>query len=119
MVCSSPQTTRGRSLTPSRGYWLTPLYLIGKVYAKDRSDVYQLMQALAGAGFGPHDEFSIPRPAAYLPALQLLLQERVQGRPATESFLSDNQSECTAAAERSARWLAKFHAMAPRIGPSF
>ena len=93
--------------------------LIGKVYAKDRSDVYQLMEEIRRAGFGPYDEFSIPRPTAYLPTLQLLLQERVEGRPTTESFLSDNESERTAAAERCARWLAKFHAMAPRMGPSF
>ena len=95
------------------------LTLIGKVYAKDRADVYQVMQELAGAGFGPHDEFSVPRPIAYLPTLLLLLQERADGRPATESFSSDHESECTAAAERCARWLAQFHAIAPRMGPSF
>ena len=93
--------------------------LIGKVYAKDRSDVYQLMQELRGAGFGPSDEFSIPRPIAYLPALQLLLLEKVHGRPAMESLLSDNESERTAVAERCARWLAQFHAVAPRMAPSF
>jgi aminoglycoside phosphotransferase (APT) family kinase protein len=95
------------------------LNLIGKVYAHDRSDVYQLMEEVGRAGFGPHDEFSIPRPTAYLPMLQLLLQERVDGQPATESFLSDHESEGTAVAERCARWLAQFHAIAPRIGPRF
>src|SRR5881396_3832298 len=72
------------------------LTLIGKVYAKDRSDVYRVTEAIRRAGFAPHEEFSIPRPIAYLPALQLLLQERVNGRPATESLLSDNESERTA-----------------------
>jgi aminoglycoside phosphotransferase (APT) family kinase protein len=95
------------------------LNLIGKVYATDRKDVYQLMEEVERAGFGHHDEFSIPRPTAYLPTLQLLLQERVDGQPATESFLSDQESECTAVAERCARWLAQFHAMAPRMGTTF
>jgi len=95
------------------------LTLIGKVYAKDRSDVYQLMQELMGAGFGPQDEFSIPRPIAYLPALQLLLQGRVEGQPATESFLSDSESERTQAAQRCAHWLARFHTIGPRMGTSF
>lgn len=91
--------------------------LIGKVYAKDRSDVHRVMEEIRRAGFGPHAEFSIPQPTAYLPALQLLLQEKVEGRPATESFLSDDESERTAAAERCARWLSKFHAMTLGIGP--
>ena len=93
--------------------------LIGKVYAKDRSDIHQLMEEISRAGFGPCEEFSIPQPTAYLPALHLLLQERVEGRPAKESFLSDNESERTAAAERCARWLARFHAIAPRMEPIF
>src|SRR2546426_7039917 len=91
------------------------LTLIGKVYAKDRADVYQLMQELMGAGFGPDAEFSIPRPITYLPALQLLLQERVAGHPATKSFFSDSESERTQAAERCARWLARFHSIGPRM----
>jgi len=95
------------------------LTLIGKVYAKDRSDVYQLMKDLTGAGFDSYHELSIPRPITYLPALQLLLQERVEGRPATELFFSDSESERTQAADRCARWLARFHAVAPRMGPSF
>jgi aminoglycoside phosphotransferase (APT) family kinase protein len=95
------------------------LSLIGKVYARDRSDVYRVMEEIRRAGLGPHEEFSIPQPTAYLPALQLLLQEKVQGRPATESFLSNDQSERATAAERCASWLAEFHAVAPRIGPGF
>jgi aminoglycoside phosphotransferase (APT) family kinase protein len=94
------------------------LSLIGKVYANDRSDVYHVMEEVGRTGFGPHDEFSVPRPTAYLPALQLLLQEKVEGRPATGSLLSAHEAERTAAAERCARWLARFHAMAPRMGPS-
>ncbi len=94
------------------------LCLIGKAYAKDRFDVYRLMEEISSAGFGPCEGLSIPQPAAYLQALQLLLQEKVEGRPATESFLSNNECERVAAAERCARWLAKFHALAHRVGAS-
>ena len=95
------------------------LGLIGKVYAKDRSDVYEVMEEISRAGFGPSEEFCIPQPTAYLPSLQFLLQQKVEGRPATESFLSADESEREAAAERCARWLARFHAIAPPMGPSF
>jgi aminoglycoside phosphotransferase (APT) family kinase protein len=93
------------------------LGLIGKVYAKDRSDVYRLMEKLRRAGFGAHQECSIPQPTAYLPALHLLLQEKVEGRPATDSLLSNDEAEAANAAERCAKWLAAFHATAPRMGP--
>ena len=93
--------------------------LIGKVYAKNRSDVYRVMDELRRAGLGPHEAFSIPQPTAYLEALQLLLQERVAGRPATESLLCDDECERARTAQRCATWLAKFHAVAPRIGPRF
>jgi aminoglycoside phosphotransferase (APT) family kinase protein len=95
------------------------LALIGKVYAKDRSDVYKVMEEISRAGFGPSEEFRIPQPTAYLQSLQLLLQQKVEGRPATESFLSDDESDREAAAERCAHWLARFHAIAPPLGPSF
>jgi aminoglycoside phosphotransferase (APT) family kinase protein len=91
---------------------------MGKVYARDRSDVYRLMEGVRRAGWGPDEEFSIPQPIAYLQELQLLLQEKVEGQAATEWFLSDDESERTAAAERCARWLAKFHAIAPGMAPS-
>src|SRR2546422_10751351 len=93
--------------------------LIGKVYAKNRSDVYRVMDELRRAGLGPHEAFSIPQPTAYLEALQLLLQERVAGRPATESLLCDDECERARTAQRCATWLAKFHAVAPRVGPRF
>jgi len=95
------------------------LSLTGKVYAKDRSDVYKVMEEISRAGFGPSEGFCIPQPTAYLQSLQLLLQQKVEGRPATESFLSDNESERRVAAERCAHWLARFHAIAPPVGPSF
>jgi aminoglycoside phosphotransferase (APT) family kinase protein len=91
-------------------------HLIGKVYAKDRSHVYRLMQELQRAGFGPHERFSIPEPLAYFQPLHLMWQEKVEGRPATEWFLSEDASEPTAAAERCAEWLASFHVLGLREG---
>jgi aminoglycoside phosphotransferase (APT) family kinase protein len=80
--------------------------------------VYKVMEEISRAGFGRSEEFCIPQPTAYLQSLQLLLQEKVEGRPATESFLSDDESEREVAAERCAHWLARFHAIAPPMGPS-
>ncbi len=91
--------------------------LIGKVYASDRADVYRVMEELRRGGFGPEDEFSIPEPLAYIPELRLLLQERVHGPRAKEIFLTADERGRAEAAVRSARWLARFHAVAPRSGP--
>ena len=93
--------------------------LIGKVYAEDRPDVYEAMDALRKAGFGPDDEFSIPQPLAYLPALRLLVQEHVHGTAAKAIFLADVERNRTLAAERSALWLARFQAVAPQSGPVY
>ena len=90
--------------------------VIGKVYATDRPDVYDVMEGLARAGFGPEAEFSIPRPIAYLPSLRLLLQERVEGMPAQKTFKLGDDRERAVAAERCARWLARFHTVAPPLG---
>jgi aminoglycoside phosphotransferase (APT) family kinase protein len=95
------------------------LSAIGKVYAKDRWDVYEAMDAIHRDGPGPRAEFSIPRPLAYVASLRLLLQEKIEGRPATESFLSADESKRAGAAERCGRWLAAFHAAAPTSGTRF
>ena len=39
-------------------------FLIGKVYHRDRLDVFQAMEKIQQAGFGPHEEFSIPQPSS-------------------------------------------------------
>jgi aminoglycoside phosphotransferase (APT) family kinase protein len=96
-----------------------PQSWIGKVYAADRADVYHTMDAMTRAGFGPDAEFSIPEPLAYIPALRCLLQENVAGRPATDLFLSDDERDRLRMSERCARWLARFHTLAPRSGPVF
>src|SRR2546430_2054162 len=91
-------------------------FAIGKVYATDRPDVFRAMQEIERAGFERENEFSIPKPLAYVPSLRLLLQEKVQGPRAKHVFLVGNESERTRASLRCARWLAKFHAAGPRSG---
>jgi aminoglycoside phosphotransferase (APT) family kinase protein len=90
---------------------------IGKVYRKDHSDVFDAMEQIQRAGFGPEDEYAIPSPHVYLPSLLFLLQERVSGQNAKEVFRTGDAESRARAAQRSARWLARFHARAPRIGP--
>jgi len=92
-------------------------FLIGKVYHRDRFDVFQAMEKIQQAGFGPHEEFSIPQPLAYVPSLRLLLQEKVEGPVAKEIFRTGDEQSRVAAGERCARWLARFHAVAPKAGP--
>ncbi len=93
--------------------------LIGKVYAEDRSDVYQVMQEIRRAGFGLEEEFAIPRPVAFLAPLRLLLYEKALGTRATVFIVNPNDSDRVPATERCARWLARFHALAPRSGRVF
>jgi hypothetical protein len=115
----------GKRCTVRIGLWTTSGRhdLIGKVYAEDRPDVYEAMDALRKAGLGPDDEFSIPQPLAYLPALRLLVQEHVYGTAAKAIFLADVERRSDlgpiVAAERSALWLARFQAVAPQSGPVF
>ncbi|TME86078.1 MAG: hypothetical protein E6I44_14355 [Chloroflexi bacterium] len=90
--------------------------LIGKVYDTDRDDVFQAMERVRLAGFGPEDEFSIPQPLAYLPSLRLIVQEKVEGSRAKEIFTTGDEQSRAEVAERCARWLARFHAVAPKVG---
>ena len=87
--------------------------VIAKVHTDDRSDVFRTMAAVRDAGFGPMAECSIPQPLRYLPSLHVLLEEKVPGTQATEIFLHGAPHERAAAAERCARWVTQFHAMAP------
>ena len=93
--------------------------LIGKVYASDGSEIFEAMRRISGVGFGPDAEFSIPQPVAYLTAQRLLLQEKVHGRLAKEIFVKGNECERAVAAERCAKWLARFHVITPKSGPVF
>jgi aminoglycoside phosphotransferase (APT) family kinase protein len=91
--------------------------LIGKVYAEDASDIFQAMERIRQAGFGPEQEYSIPEPVAYLAELRLLMQEKVEGRLAKDVFLEGDEEDRAIAADQCARWLARFHAAAPKAGP--
>jgi len=89
--------------------------VIAKVYLTDRSDLFQSMDAVRGAGFGPEAEV-LDSPTPRLRALRArLLVEKVPGRSSKEIFLRGNADEHRTAAERSGRWLARFHAAAPKI----
>lgn len=94
-------------------------YVIGKVYRDDRPDIFQAMERIQQAGFGPDEEFSIPRPLAYLSSLHLFLQEKVEGPLAKEIFKVGNEQSREAAAKRCALWLARFHEFGPKAGPVF
>jgi hypothetical protein len=93
--------------------------LIGKVQATDRSDVHRVLDGIRQAGFGPVDEFAIPQPLVFVPALRLLLVAKVQGPAAKEVVLACHARACALAAEGCARWLARFQMLAPRSGPRF
>jgi hypothetical protein len=92
-------------------------FLIGKVYQIDCPEVFEAMEGIQQAGFDPQDEFSIPQPLAYLPSLRLLLQEKVEGLSAGDIFKTGDERSRAAAAEQCARWLARFHLLAPEAGP--
>jgi aminoglycoside phosphotransferase (APT) family kinase protein len=88
--------------------------LIGKVYAGEAQNVYQMMERLWRSGFDRGAEASVPEPIAYLPSLRLLLQEKVEGLEAKKIFKYGDEGLRAAAAERCGRWLACFHSLAPR-----
>ena len=92
--------------------------LIGKVFVTERSDIHDNMAEIQQAGFGCDSQFAIPRPLTYLPSLRLLLEEKAHGVSVREILLTAGPRERKDAAMRCARWLAKFHATAPRIGPT-
>lgn len=91
--------------------------LIGKVYATDRSDLFEWLQAIALSGFGPRDRFAIPAPIAYLGPANVLLQEKVGGSPTMQILAEGTPEQRQGAIVRCATWLSRFHARAPRDGP--
>jgi hypothetical protein len=90
--------------------------VIGKVFAADRNDVYDAMQAIQRAGFGPRAAYSIPTALAYVPELRLLLLEKVQGPRVKQVLLTGAERARIEASERCAHWLLRFQAAAPRLG---
>src|SRR5438034_1759546 len=61
------------------------------------------MEEIRQAGFGDEEEFSIPRPLAYLPSLRLLLCEKVVGTRARSIIADPIAPDRIAAVERCAR----------------
>ena len=90
--------------------------VIGKVFRKDRSHIFEAMKEIQQVGFGARDEFSIPQPIAYLPSLRLYLQEKVEGTAAEDIFKTGDEPSRTEAAALCARWLARYHALSPKMG---
>ena len=93
--------------------------LIGKVYAKDCSNIYRTMKTLCQSGFGPTDQFSIPLPVASIPSLKLLLQQKVLGETPTSILTHGDRREQAMVIERCAHWLAYFHTHAKPFGRVF
>jgi Phosphotransferase enzyme family len=93
--------------------------LIGKVFAEERSDIYQTMVELQQNGFGPEEEFGIPCPIAFIPPLHLLLYEKAPGLRARTLIVGTNETDRLSTVEHCARWLARFQTQAPREGPLF
>jgi hypothetical protein len=88
--------------------------LIGKTYTENRADVFQVMLAVAGAGFDREAEFSIPKPLAYLPALGVRLEERVEGPSLNDLIRTGGPADWMGAAARCGTWLGRFHRVVPR-----
>jgi hypothetical protein len=83
--------------------------LIAKFYVRDRSDVARTLASLIGQGLGPDQSMQVAAPIAYVPEIDLLLMEEAPGLSAREA-LRHGQS---GVGERTAQWLAAFHAAAP------
>ena len=92
-------------------------FVIGKVYREERTDILHAMREIQEAGFGRHDEFSVPTPLAYLSSLHFFLQEKAEGPVAKEIFKRGDEQIRAAVAKRCALWLARFHVVGPKQGP--
>lgn len=92
--------------------------LIAKVYAKDRLHIHQTMDEMWRGQFGKSAQFSIPKPVAYVPSLQLHFEEKLTGKSVKETFLTCEEKRGTEASQNSGLWLAHFHQWAPRSGES-
>jgi hypothetical protein len=91
-------------------------HVIAKAFDVDRSHVFEAARTVARSGFGSDAEFAVPRPVAYLRSLNVLLEEKVYGTPAKDVFLQRDAAPHLIAAERSAAWLARFHAADFHLG---
>ncbi len=88
---------------------------IAKVYARDRGDVATTLSALRRAGFGPGQLMQVAAPIAYAPSLRLLLLEEAPGDTARAALRRGQ----TGVGERTAQWLAAFHAASPPLPAAY
>jgi len=88
---------------------------IAKVYARDRGDVAATLSALRRAGFGPGQRMQVAAPIAYAPSLRLLLLEEAPGDTARAALRRGQAG----VGERTARWLAAFHAASPPLPAAY
>lgn len=96
--------------------------IIGKCCAgRDGARTFEILRELWQRGFERDPWLTIPEPIAYVPALELLLQERAGGK-ALHGDVED-PARSNEKARRTARWLAKLHATrltrAPTLPPSY
>lgn len=89
--------------------------LIAKFYARDRSDVASTLSSLLTRGFGPGQPMQVPTLIAYVPEIGLLLMEEAPGQTARVA-LRHGQSGI---GERTAQWLAAFHAAATPLPAAY
>jgi len=69
----------------SSGGWQS---VICKVHLANRLDVFDAMQVIFNAGFGPESEFALPQPLAYLSKLHVLFEEKILGNWAMDIFMN-------------------------------
>jgi hypothetical protein len=89
--------------------------LIAKVYARDRGDVPITLSTLRSRGLGDGQPMQVPAPITYLPTLRLLLLEEASGETARAAL----QRGQGGIGERTACWLAAFHAATAPLAAAY
>ncbi|MBO0889085.1 phosphotransferase, partial [Candidatus Bathyarchaeota archaeon] len=90
--------------------------VIVKLFTSERLDVFSNLQRIYGGGFGQGAEFVVPRPIAYIPSLKMIIEEKIEGKPASETLIGEDLSDQVEAVGRAGAWLAQFHTRAPKFG---
>ena len=90
--------------------------VIVKLFTSERLDVFSNLQRIYESGFGQGAEFVVPRPIAYIPSMKIIIEEKIKGKPASETLIGEDLSEQVEAVERAGAWLAQFHTRAPKFG---
>jgi hypothetical protein len=94
-----------------------PVRLIGKVARPGRGErAFQALSQVWDAGFRPPHPFTVVRPVAWLPARNLLLQEKAPGVQLAEPYRSGAQN-APALARCAAKWVAALHSLPLLVEP--